>query len=62
MEEALALPREERKRMGTALLDSVDDEAVRELVLRRVGELERGDAVAGDAMDVYRRLVDKRGG
>ncbi len=60
MEEALALPAEERKRMGTALLDSVDDEALRELVLRRAGEIERGEVVPGDAMDVYHRLMAKR--
>lgn len=61
MEEALALPVEDRKRMGAALLDSVDDDALRETVLRRIGEIERGEAEVHDAMDVYHRLRAKRG-
>ena len=60
MEEVLALPAEDRKRIGAALLDSVDDEALRETVLRRIGEIQRGEAVVRDAMDVYHRLSAKR--
>ncbi|RLB56754.1 MAG: hypothetical protein DRJ42_02450 [Deltaproteobacteria bacterium] len=58
MDEAMELPVEERKRIGAALLDSVDDEAIRELVLRRVGDLEHSDVAAADAMAVYHRLRD----
>lgn len=60
MQQALALPPEERKRMGAALLDSVDDDVLRETVRQRIAEIERGEAEAHDAMDVYRRLRSTR--
>jgi len=59
IEQALSLSAEDREKMGTILLDSVDDAAQRETVTRRIEEIERGEAEVRDAMDIYHRL---RGG
>ncbi len=60
LDEALALPDNERRLVAEALMDSVAhldgvDAAWREEVLRRVEEVERGD-VALESWDDVRRL------
>jgi hypothetical protein len=60
IEQALYLSPEEREQIGTALLDSIDDEAHREIISRRIAQIERGDDVVRDAFDVYHRLRAKR--
>lgn len=56
LEEAMSLSPEEREELGSALLDSVDDEELRETVLNRIAEIESGQATVHDALDVYHRL------
>jgi hypothetical protein len=56
LDEALALPAEDREKIGKVLLDSIDDDAQRETITRRIEEIERGEAEVHDAMDVYHRL------
>jgi hypothetical protein len=62
IDKALSLSPEEREQIGTALLDSIDDDEHRETISRRIAEIERGDAVVRDAFDVYHRLRATRRG
>jgi hypothetical protein len=60
IEQALSLSPEEREQIGTAVLDSLDDDVCREAITRRIAQIERGDAVVHDAFDVYHRLRARR--
>lgn len=63
LEEALALPEEDRRRVAEALLDSVPREpeqevesAWRDEVVRRIAEVERGEVVLETWSEVKQRI------
>lgn len=65
LEEALALPEEDRRRVAEALLDSVPGESDQEIesawrdeVLRRIGEVQRGEVEPEPWSEVKQRLRD----
>jgi putative addiction module component (TIGR02574 family) len=65
LEEALALPEEDRRRVAEALLDSVPGESEQEIemawrdeVLRRIGEVQRGEVEPEPWSEVKKRLRD----
>lgn len=66
LDEALALPDDERRRIAEALLDSMPPETADEIEMarlvearRRAGELERGEVVARDGDAVVAELEAK---
>lgn len=63
LEEALALPEEDRRRVAEALLDSVPRETEQEVesawrdeVARRIAEVERGEVVLETWSEVKQRI------
>ena len=69
LDEALALPDDERRRIAEALLDSMPPETADEIEMawlvearRRAGELERGEVVARDGDAVVAELEAKHRG
>lgn len=63
LEQALALSEEDRRRVAEALLDSVPEESEQEIelawrdeVLRRIGEVERGEVEPEPWSEVKQRI------
>lgn len=63
LDEALALPSDERRRVAEALLDSVGEESEHEIdpawrdeVLRRIGEVQRGEVKPEPWSEVRRQI------
>ena len=66
LEEALALPEDDRRRVAERLLDTIPRETAEEIerawneeAVRRAGALERGEARALDGEESLRGLEDK---
>jgi putative addiction module component (TIGR02574 family) len=69
LEEALQLPKEERRRVASALQESLQDDEAEDLspewkdeIVRRVAAFERGELESVDGEEVFARIRTKYAG